>query len=160
MIRLATKKDLDIVLNIYAYARDFMKRNGNETQWQDKFPPRELLEDDIAKKQLYVYEENDKVHGVFAFIIGSDSTYEYIEDGKWLSDELYGTIHRVASDGEIKGLVSKIVSFCEKKIKHLRIDTHANNKIMQHNILKSGFTQCGIIYVDDGSPRIAYEKII
>lgn len=160
MIRLATKKDLETILNIYDYARDFMKRNGNETQWYDNFPPQELLEADIAKKQLYVYEEDDKVHGVFAFIIGNDRTYEYIEDGKWLSNELYGTIHRVASDGEIKGLVSKIVDFCEKKIKHLRIDTHANNKIMQHNILKNGFTQCGIIYVDDGSPRIAYEKII
>ena len=45
-----------------------------------------------------------------------------------------------------------------KKIQHLRIDTHENNKVMQHLILKNGFEKCGIIYVDDGSPRVAFEK--
>lgn len=32
-------------------------------------------------------------------------------------------------------------------------------QIMQHLICKNGFQKCGIIYVEDGSPRIAYEKI-
>lgn len=40
----------------------------------------------------------------------------------------------------------------------MRIDTHENNKVMQHLIKKNGFQECGIIYVEDGSPRIAYEK--
>ncbi len=159
MIRLATKKDLSIILNIYEYARNFMKKSGNETQWNNNFPPEDLLIDDIEKKQLYVYEENHRVHGVFAFIIGKDNTYEYIEDGNWLSNDLYGTIHRVASDGKIKGMLNKVICYCEKQIQHLRIDTHSNNKIMQHLILKNGFIQCGIIYVEDGSSRIAYEKI-
>ncbi len=78
---------------------------------------------------------------------------------KWLSNELYGTIHRVASDGQINKMLNRVICYCEKQIQHLRIDTHSNNKIMQHLILKNGFTQCGIIYVEDGSPRIAYEKI-
>ncbi len=159
MIRLATKQDLTVILNIYEYARDFMRKNGNPTQWNNNFPPKDLLIEDIEKKRLYVYEENHKVHGVFAFIIGNDSTYEYIEDGNWLSEELYGTIHRIASDGKIKGMLNKAVCYCEKQIQHLRIDTHPNNKIMQHLILKNGFSQRGIIYVDDGSPRIAYEKM-
>ncbi len=42
---------------------------------------------------------------------------------------------------------------------NFRIDTHNDNKIMQHVIEKNGFIRCGIIYVKDGSPRIAYEKI-
>lgn len=159
MIRLAKTEDLPVILEIYEYARKFMKENNNPTQWGDHFPPRELLEKDIENRQLYVYEEKNMVHGVFAFIIGKDVTYEHIE-GKWLSDVLYGTIHRIASDGKIKGLVNKDVCYCEQQIKHLRIDTHLNNQIMQHAILKNGFSQCGIIYVKDGSPRIAYEKIV
>lgn len=159
MIRIANQNDMPIILNIYEYARNFMKNNGNETQWNNNYPPEDLLYEDIKKEQLYVYEEKNIIHGVFAFIIGEDETYKKIQDGKWLSNEEYGTIHRVASDGEVKGLVNKIIEFCEKKISHLRIDTHDNNKIMQHIILKNGFVKCGTIFVEDGTPRIAYEKL-
>lgn len=38
------------------------------------------------------------------------------------------------------------------------IDTHEDNEVMQHLILKNGFEKRGIIYTDDGSPRFAYEK--
>ena len=62
-------------------------------------------------------------------------------------------------DGKIKGVLNTVIEYCNRKISHLRIDTHENNKIMQHIILKNGFTRCGIIHVTDGSPRIAYEKI-
>jgi len=159
MIRIATNNDLSIILNIYEYARKFMKENGNETQWNNSFPPKDLLLEDIKEGRLYVYEENNIVHGVFAFIIGEDATYKKIEDGAWLSNDVYGTIHRVASDGKVKGMLNKIISYCETKISHLRIDTHENNKIMQHLILKNGFIKCGIIHVEDGTPRIAYEKL-
>ena len=159
MIRLAKKEDLPTILKIYEYARNFMKENGNPTQWGDNFPPVELLEDDIEKQQLFVCEEENVIHGVFAFIIGEDKTYLKIDDGSWMSSELYGTIHRIASDGKIKGVLSKVVEYCETMINHLRIDTHFDNKIMQHLIEKNGFKKCGIIYVEDGSPRYAYEKI-
>ena len=32
-------------------------------------------------------------------------------------------------------------------------------EIMQHNILKHGFTYCGIIYLQSGDARLAYQKI-
>lgn len=159
MIRIATNNDLPTILNIYEYARRFMKENGNKTQWNNTFPPKDLLLQDIDEERLYVYEENNIVHGVFAFIIGEDETYKKIENGAWLSNDIYGTIHRVASDGQVKGMLNKIISYCETKISHLRIDTHENNKIMKHLILKNGFIECGIIYVEDGSPRIVYEKL-
>ena len=31
--------------------------------------------------------------------------------------------------------------------------------IMQHTILKQGFSYCGIIYLESGDPRLAYQKI-
>ena len=67
----------------------------------------------------------------------------------------------VASDGQIHGLVQKVVAFCEQQTKHLRIDTHHDNKVMQHVIEKNGFTRCGTIYLltENGDPRIAYEKL-
>ena len=44
------------------------------------------------------------------------------------------------------------------KCPNLRIDTHQDNKVMQHVVEKHGFTRRGIIYIADGSPRIAYER--
>ena len=108
---------------------------------------------------LYLIRDDENIYGAFAFIVGEDSTYKKIEQGEWLSDAEYGTIHRVASDGRIHGVMGMIVQFCSERIAHLRIDTHADNKIMQHLILKNGFKRCGIIYISDGSPRIAYERI-
>ena len=93
------------------------------------------------------------------FHIGDDSTYQVIDNGHWLSDEPYGTIHRIAGDGTIHGVLEIAVNYCKKQISHLRIDTHHDNKIMQHVIEKNGFKKCGIIYVKDGSERIAYELI-
>ena len=77
-----------------------------------------------------------------------------IDDGSWLSDAPYGTIHQVASDGTIHGFFSQIVDYCWAQIPHLRVDTHADNQIMQHLIRKNGFEQRGIIYVLNHSPRI------
>ena len=74
-------------------------------------------------------------------------------------DAPYGTIHAVASDGQIHGLLSQIVAYCEQTTKHLRIDTHHDNAIMQHVILKNGFTRCGIIHIASGAERIAFEKV-
>lgn len=157
MIRLAAEEDLDTIMEIYAIARRYMAENGNATQWADSYPDRELLMRDIQSEQLFVYVENHKIHGVFAFIIGPDATYSRIENGAWKNENLYGTIHRLASDGMIKGVFGRCVKFCKQKISNLRVDTHNDNHTMQHLIEKNGFEKCGIIYVQNGTPRIAYQ---
>lgn len=176
VIRMAQEKDKARILEIYAYARNFMAANGNPNQWKNNNPSKEVIDEDISAGNLYVIEEtgtetldgikkgadneNSIVHGVFFFRIGEDPTYKVIERGSRLSDDIYGTIHRVAGDGRIHGVLAMAVQFCEQSINHLRIDTHNDNKIMQHVIEKNGFKRCGIIHVNDGSERIAYEKLV
>lgn len=155
-IRNALQKDFDDILRIYAHAREYMKHSGNPMQWGENFPPETLINDDIREKRNYVVEADGGIHGVFAFILGDDPTYARIE-GAWKSDASYGTIHRIASDGEVKGIFAAAIAFCKTRSAHLRIDTHADNKTMRHAIEKAGFKECGIIYIEDGSPRIAYE---
>ena len=157
MIRLAEKSDLDAVEKVYAAARAYMRSSGNPTQWVDGYPRRELLESDIEKRQLYVIVENGEIHGVFAFILGADPTYAYIEDGSWPNGRPYGTIHRIASDGAVKGMFTRAFDFCRAQTDEIRIDTHHDNKTMQHVVIKHGFTRCGIIYLKNGDPRIAYQ---
>lgn len=158
IIRKAEAADMDKIMEIYAYAREQMKLSGNPTQWGDEKPYRSVVENDIREGNTYVTCDDEGVSGVFAFIIGEDPTYKVIEDGAWLNDEEYGTIHRVAAGSRVKGLLSAALDFCEKRMDNVRIDTHDNNKIMQHILEKNGYVKCGIIYIDDGTPRLAYHK--
>lgn len=154
-IRRAEPADLDRILEIYEIARKFMVENGNPTQWKDGYPAREMLEADIRLERLFVVEEED-ICGVFMFTVGDDPTYAHIA-GSWRSSEPYGVIHRIAGVGG--GIFAAALEYCTEQIYHLRIDTHADNKPMQHAVEKAGFSRRGIIYVADGTPRIAYDRI-
>lgn len=157
-IRPAKPGDLEAIEEIYAGARQFMAQNGNPTQWTDGYPQRELLEADLRLKQLYVVEENGKLCGVFVFAMGEDPTYGYLEGGTWRSEKPYGTIHRIASCGS--GVFDACLDFCRSRCDHIRLDTHAQNAPMQHLAQKHGFSRRGIIYVLDGTPRIAFDLIL
>ena len=65
MIRTATPEDLPALGPVYAAARRFMAENGNPTQWSDRYPLTEDLEEDIGKGQLYVWAPDGAVHGAF-----------------------------------------------------------------------------------------------
>lgn len=156
-IRRAFDGDVSVILKIYAQAREFMARTGNPNQWGKSNPPQEQLIQDIAQGNLHVVADDAGIHGVFAYIPGEDPTYGYIE-GAWDNDGPYAAIHRVASDGS-GGIFSSILSYCRERCAHLRIDTHADNKVMQHVLEKHGFSRRGIIYLANGDPRIAYEML-
>lgn len=155
-IRRANSADMDRILEIYQIAREFMTANGNPTQWKDGYPRCELLKEDIRLGRLFVITLDQQICGVFVFFVGDDSTYAYIE-GSWRSDAPYGVIHRIAGVGG--GIFESVLEYCSSQIRHLRIDTHADNKPMQHVVEKTGFSRRGIIYVADGTPRIAYDRI-
>ncbi|MDO4813487.1 MAG: hypothetical protein Q3988_00175 [Gemella sp.] len=156
IIRKAKINDIDEILEVFDLAKKIMRENGNHSQWTDGYPSKELLSEDINSGNLYVLEK-DRIEAVFALIEGIDPTYIEIE-GAWLDDKPYATLHRVASSGRVKGLFSKIIEFAVTINSNLKIDTHQDNSIMQRVVEKSGFKYCGKIYLEDGSPRLAYQK--
>lgn len=160
--RHAEEKDLPNLLAIYKRARSFMQETGNPTQWGSSWPPEDLIKEDIAYNRNYVCLCNNKIVGVFAYLQGVDidPTYRIIEDGSWIGTGEYGVVHRLASSGEMKGVGQACLDYAYSKCRHLRVDTHKNNIVMQKLLEKCNFTRCGIIYVEkDHSPRIAYEKL-
>lgn len=159
-IRPAENSDFETIMSIYAYARDQMRLSGNPKQWGQNRPSPETIREDIAKKQAYVMIHQNVLSGVFAFIIGEDPTYKQIHHGAWLNDAPYGTIHRIAGNGHARGILSSALAFCEERIANVRIDTHSDNKIMLHLLEKYGYQRCGYIYMEDGTPRIAYQKTV
>ena len=116
-----------------------------------------------AYQKLYTYEAEEQtdrqqaIHGVFSFIIGEDPTYGYIENGSWLNEKPYGTIHRMASDGTRRGMLRECLDYCRSLVSEIRMDTHEKNLSMQQACEHLGFQRCGVIYVADGTPRIAYQ---
>ena len=158
-IRLATAQDMPELQRIFAYARQAMRDAGNPDQWGDNNPEPETTEADIAREECYVIESDGEVHATFAFVLGDDPTYAQI-DGAWLNDKPYGTLHRVASDGRIRGVFEKAVDFGFGKIDVIRVDTHELNAPMRRVIDRAGFTYCGTIICHNGTPRRAYMRDI
>ena len=156
MIRNAHPSDWDDIMEIYAIARDFMKTAGNPTQWGDTFPPEDMVREDIELQRNYVVEIDGRIQAVFAMIAGIDPTYVVIE-GAWLDDTPYAAVHRVASAGKKKGVLPTCMQYCLSRSDNIKIDTHENNKIMQHQLEKFGFVRCGIITLANGESRIAYQ---
>ena len=167
-IRPATAADLPALRPVFEAAKAIMRADGNAEQWAAPgFPGDGLLLRDIARGGGYVIESPvvpgptghlaSRIVAYFALLPSPEPTYDYI-DGAWLTDEPYGVIHRIASYPDVHGIFSAIISFAASHYPHLRIDTHRDNRIMQHVIESAGFTYCGIIWLTDGTERLAYER--
>jgi RimJ/RimL family protein N-acetyltransferase len=159
-IKKAEVKQIEQIMDIYKYAREFMKKNGNGEQWGDRHPPRELIEEDIRRKKLYVYMDGEEIACVFYYNIEDDPTYRVIEDGAWLNDKPYGVVHRIASAQGSKGAATCCLNWAFEQSGNIRIDTHEDNKPMRGLLGKLGFVYCGIIYIASGASRIAFQKTI
>lgn len=154
-IRKAISDDLSAIMSIYRIAQDFMIASGNPNQWGHSYPSEDLVKEDISNEVCYLICDDEDIHGVFALFDNIEPTYQYIEDGQWLNDEPYVTVHRIASDGKLHGIFKYAINYCKSISDNIRIDTHKNNLIMRKQIEKNDFQKCGIIYVRK-SPRIAY----
>jgi len=177
--RKSTFDDVDRILEIIEKAKIELRKLGLE-QWQNGYPDREVIENDIKSGISYVLENTEKkelesenftkILGTIVLSPEKEEPYSKIE-GKWISDDDYIVIHRLAVNSEIKnkGVATKILEFSEKeciknKILSIKTDTHESNEPMKKFLEKNGFSYCGVIYLDRepdvGEKRIAYEKII
>ncbi len=160
--RLARKQDLPQIMSIIEQAKRRLQLLQVD-QWQDGYPNEEAILNDIARKQGHVFTKNGEIVAYSAIVFEPDPYYAVI-DGKWLSDNPYVVVHRIAVCDERAhtGIARHILDQAEKLavkkgIRAFRIDTHFANRYMRNLIRNSGFTLCGIVQVRDGK-RMAYEK--
>ena len=168
-IRKTEKNDIDTIIPIFEEARRTIAALGID-QWQNGYPSEGVILADIELEQSYACEIDCKVCGTFAMLENGEPTYDKIFDGHWLTGDGsrdYIAIHRVAISVSSRGsgLSGKIIGFAadfakEKGRKSLRIDTHRGNAVMRRMLEKNGFQYCGVIYLENGDERVAYEKII
>ena len=109
-IRKATLEDLNSLMEIYAHARAEMFKNNNPLQWGNSEPEESKIISRINAGVHYIIENNGEICGGFSLIPGKDPTYSHI-DGKWLNDYPYLTIHSIASNNTIKGVLKAAIDF-------------------------------------------------
>ena len=160
IIREATPTDIPEIMKVVDAAKGIMRQSGNMHQWGEGYPSEAVIAADMERNGGFVVEDEKKIVGYFAFLQSPEPTYAKVYEGKWIDDTLpYHVVHRIASNPDAHGIFSSIMDFCFSHDTNIRIDTHRDNKIMQHVIMKQGFSYCGIIYLLSGDERLAYQKI-
>ncbi len=169
--RASLPADAEEIMEVFAAARAIMVASGNLSQWNNGYPSLESVQADIERNGSFVIEERQsgneqesetggRIVAYFAYLPSPEPTYSKIYDGEWLDDTLpYHVVHRIASRPDAHGIFKMIMDFCFAHESNIRIDTHKDNHIMQHNIMKHGFTYCGIIHLLSGDERLAYQRI-
>lgn len=161
VIRAARPEDLPAIMTTVAAAKGIMRASGNTGQWINGYPSEAVIAEDIRSGHGYVVEDDGAIVGYFAFIPSPEPTYAVIYDGAWLdADRPYHVVHRIASVPEAHGVFNSLMDWCFREDPNIRIDTHRDNRIMQHCIAAYGFTYCGIILLESGDERLAYQHYI
>ncbi len=159
-LRTATEADISAIMKILEAGRGIMLASGNLNQWPEGYPTEEMVRRDIGPGYGKVMEEEGLMVAYFACIPSPDPTYAVIYDGAWEDDEKpYYVVHRIASYPEVHGVFKTMMEYLDALTDNIRIDTHKDNIIMQHNLAKYGFKYCGIIHIASGAERLAYQRI-
>ncbi len=165
--RKSQKTDIEEIMKIIHQAQNYFK-NNNIDQWQNGYPNFQVINTDIEHNESYVLVKDSEIIATTVISFSGEKTYDKIYDGNWLTDNnKYAVIHRIAVKDNYKGcgLSHKILEYAENiclenNIHSIRIDTHEENIPMQNLLKRNQYKYCGIIYLDDGAKRIAFEKII
>ena len=166
MIKKATLSDLpEIKILTESCAKALQKRDIY--QWNEFYPSREKLEQDILKEELFVLKEEEHIIGIIVLTPEMDEEYIPIE---WLTknhDNLY--VHRLATSPELwgTGRGKELMDFAEdfaakKGYQSVRLDTFSQNKRNQKFYESRGYTRLGNIFFPKQSehPFYCYEKVL
>lgn len=161
--REAKKEDIESILEVISHAKEYMKRN-NSTQWNENYPNKETIINDIENNIGYVLIVENLIRGYMVVEFSDDEIYKNIK-GKWKTFGNYASIHRCAIHKELRGqgYGSELFKFAEKlalskNIRSVRVDTAPENETMKHLFNKNGYEYCGTVFID--GEKIAYEKLL
>ncbi|RED23737.1 L-amino acid N-acyltransferase YncA [Flavobacterium cutihirudinis] len=159
------KADFSEIPQIWEILQDAIeqRRLDGSTQWQDGYPNELSIENDINNGYAYVLTENESILCYAAIIFDKEPAYDDIE-GKWLTNEDYVVVHRVAVSklAKGKGIATKLFESIEglsveNNVYSIKVDTNFDNIPMLKILDRLKYTYCGEVYFR-GSARRAYEK--
>lgn len=166
MIRLGRLEDVDEIKLLTEACAVALQEQGI-FQWNDHYPSRERLQEDLERGELHVLEERDIITGIVVLTRKKDEVYEPIE---WLTPDgknLY--VHRLATLpskwGRGGGRI--LMDFAEQtavfqSMDSIRLDTFSQNKRNQKFYESRDYKRLGEIFFPDKSsfPFYCYEKLL
>ena len=136
-------KDTDEILNLIRSSSIKMYQEGID-QWDEIYPNKEIILNDIKNKELYVYKENAIILGIIVLNTFQDEEYKEI-DWKY-KDKTPLVIHRLCihPNSQGKGLAKKLLSFAENyainnNYQTIRLDCFTKNKTATNLYIKNGY---------------------
>lgn len=164
-LRKSVNEDINNIMQIIDEAKEALKEQGID-QWQNGYPNADVIRNDILNNDSYVFIKNNEIVATLAVSFDGEKTYDKIYDGDWISNDEFAVIHRIAITSKYKGtgIASEIIKMIEaicldKDVHSIKVDTHEFNIPMQKLLKKNDFKYCGVIYLEDKSKRVAFEKI-
>lgn len=156
--------DVERIMELVSEAQEWFAKQGID-QWQDGYPTREIIENDIVGANNYVIEYNGIIVATSSIAFDGEPTYSTIYKGAWPNSNDYAVVHRimVANSMKRKGIAREILAFAEglcveRGVSDIRIDTHHDNVAMRTMLKRLGYSHCGRITLTSGAPREAYHK--
>lgn len=165
-VRKATVADIPAIMQVIADAKAFLA-GQNIDQWQGAYPNTAAVQKDVAAGTGRVLCVDGVVTGIASLIPGPDPFYGFIEGAGWSTNRDYFAIHRFAIGNNGRGqhlsrpfMTALLSELYGRGVRDVRVDTHPDNKIMQHVVTSNGFVHVGTVYLDEPVPeRLAYEYI-
>ncbi|MFC3748088.1 GNAT family N-acetyltransferase [Paenibacillus sp. GCM10012306] len=130
-IRTAHKDELEEIMKLIAKCVKVMQGGGSD-QWDEYYPNKEVIGNDIESGTLYVYEDNQAIAGILVLDENQAEAYETIT---WEQNQgPHLIMHRLAVHPEVqgKGIARQLIAFAEELALQngytsIRLDTYAMN---------------------------------
>lgn len=166
MIRKALSQDLDSIRQLTKACAGALQAK-HIYQWNESYPSKERLAQDIEREELFVLEENSVIKGIIVLTFKMDKEYEPIE---WLTpneNNLY--VHRFATHPKVwgKGYGRQLMDFAEvfaaeNRYRSIRLDTFSQNERNKIFYETRGYVRLGNVFFPNQSeyPFYCYEKTL
>ena len=156
-------RDLDDICMLFEKATRNMTENKIH-QWDELYPNREIISEDILNSQMYLGMIEDRIASVF--VVNQQSDPEYIV-GSWKYEgSSYAVVHRLCVDPQFQKMgvgtkTMQIIEDMQKKagIAAIRLDAFSLNPYALHMYEKLGYNRVGKVNWRTGLFYL-YEKLI
>ena len=153
LFRQAKAQDVAVCLQIVDEARNNMMAEGKQ-QWDEHYPTRAIIEQDIAVHKAYLLAEGDAILAYGVLDLQGEAAYLQ-PTAHWLTEGKYGVIHRLA----IALQAHECETLCRAQgIYSIKVDTHFDNHAMLHLLQAMGYQACGSVSYGPRGNRLAFEK--
>ena len=167
MIVTGSISEIDEIIALTKSCGKHMRDNGID-QWDEHYPDRQSIENDLETQTLFVYREGKEIVGIIVLNEHQDEEYQ---QAKWSTSETSKNlvVHRLAvlPSHQGRGLARKLMDFAENFAKEqsydaIRLDTFSQNPRNQKFYSNRGYTNLGPVYLKykKDHPYFCYELLL